>query len=1200
MALSRDVVIRLLGDADSAVKAQKAAADAAGVTAAQYRKAEREYDRATKAMETAAKQQRAAMEQVGRGSMIAGAAVVAGLGLATKAAMDWESAWTGVLKTVNGSPAQLAKLETGLRGLARVLPATHTEIAAVAEAAGQLGIQTDSILEFTKVMIDLGETTNLSADEAATSIAQMMNVMRTAPDAVDNLGSTLVALGNAGASTEADIMDMAQRLAGAGQLIGASEADVLALASSMADMGIQAELGGGAMSRVMLKIYSAMQEGGAAAAGFAELAGMSAQEFAAKWQASPVQAIDTLVKGLGRVKGEGGNVVQTLADLGIEGTQNLQVMLSLAGAGDQLTDSLGTANKGWQENTALLEEAAKRYDTTAAKTEMARNAINDAAIQIGDVFLPVMASLAESIADVASWFADLPQPVQNALAGLAGVAGMGMLAGGAFLLLAPRVMETYKAFQLLNTSAGPLAGNMGKIGKAAGVAAGLAVLGTAVRMLDDAMQPAPATMEKYVAALLELDDGFASLDARFSGLDEGLTTDITDFADAIKRVTDPSNVERLNDFGGALFNVATFGQAGTGEGTASRRRVLEEIAGLDQALTMMVQNGNGELAAQQFALMADEAKRNGVSVAELKELFPEYADALKGVDNEQKTAAESARIQGQQAQVLAQDLGVAYGSLQGYAAALGMSEEETADLIQKSNELGQSLGAFIDPLGAYVGLLEEKRAAEEATARSTAEATGSAEDSWEDYVREVDVSLDEYMARLEEQITAQSNWQVNMLMLAGRVSQGTIDELARMGPEGAALVADLVNASDTELSRFDEITRARSKEATDAWGAQLTMAAPVLAQIGKSAGQGVVDELAAKLRAGTTTVAQIAAQYGIELAGGINPILTSLGGRQISFGGRGMPEYAGGGYTGDGGKHEPKGVVHGGEYVVTKERTARLGVSRLENLERILPNYAVGGFVSTSAVPKPRSTAPYGPPISTAGDATMQKAYEEAMAWLAANLEPPSSAGGSSDGLLPIMAAARQYVMDTYGVRNIGGYANRNIAGTNIKSDHALGKAIDIMTSNLGLGWSIARDFATGPAHSRFRAENVIWQQSISSNGGAFTGMADRGSPTQNHRDHVHVDTYRSGTPYIARDGFAYLHKGEAVVPSGINAASRAMPAVRVGGGGGGLPLQIAVGAAPVHIYLDGQEWRGMARVEAESIVVGALAGTADRRRYNG
>jgi hypothetical protein len=75
-----------------------------------------------------------AWDQTSTALVAGGLAIVGGLTLATKAAMDWESAWTGVLKTVDGYDAQLAAVEDGLRGLAKTLPFTHTQIAGVAES----------------------------------------------------------------------------------------------------------------------------------------------------------------------------------------------------------------------------------------------------------------------------------------------------------------------------------------------------------------------------------------------------------------------------------------------------------------------------------------------------------------------------------------------------------------------------------------------------------------------------------------------------------------------------------------------------------------------------------------------------------------------------------------------------------------------------------------------------------------------------------------------------------------------------------------------------------------------------------------------------------------------------------------------------------------------------------------------------------
>lgn len=385
-----------------------------------------------------------AIETMGRSLVAVGAAGALGLGLAAKAAIDWETAWAGVTKTVEGTPEQMGLVEDSLRDLARTLPATHAEIAAVAEAAGALGVRRQDIASFTRTMIDLGETTNLTADEAATALAQLANVMGTSTADVDRLGSTLVALGNAGASTERDILAMAQRLAGVGNLVGASESDVLGMASAMSSLGIEAELGGGAMSRTMTEMMSAVRSGGAALDRFARVAGVSAAEFARQFETDPIRAVDAFVKGLDRVNSTGGDVSQVLASVGLSGTQNAQVLLRMAGAGELLGDSLDVASDAFIENIALLEEANKRYETTASRIETARNQIVDAGIDIGGVLLPAVADMVSVLGDLVAGFAALPGPVKTALTVFAAMATAVSLTGGAFLLAVPRI-AAYRA-----------------------------------------------------------------------------------------------------------------------------------------------------------------------------------------------------------------------------------------------------------------------------------------------------------------------------------------------------------------------------------------------------------------------------------------------------------------------------------------------------------------------------------------------------------------------------------------------------------------------------------------------------------------------------------------------------------------------------------------------------------------------------------
>ena len=197
-----------------------------------------------------------------------------------QASMDFESAITGVAKTTDLTDDELAAMSDAIKEMSTEIPATTEEIAAVAEAAGQLGIQKDSLLDFTEVMTMLGTATNMTADEAATALARFANITGTSADNYDRLGSVIVALGNNFATTESEITAMATRLASAGTLAGLSESEILALSAAMSSVGIEAEAGGTAMTETMNAIETAVAQGNETLTEFARIAGMTSAEFA--------------------------------------------------------------------------------------------------------------------------------------------------------------------------------------------------------------------------------------------------------------------------------------------------------------------------------------------------------------------------------------------------------------------------------------------------------------------------------------------------------------------------------------------------------------------------------------------------------------------------------------------------------------------------------------------------------------------------------------------------------------------------------------------------------------------------------------------------------------------------------------------------------------------------------------------------------
>ena len=356
---------------------------------------------------------------------------LAGVGVAAgKASIEFESAFAGVEKTVDGTEEQLAALRQGILDMAEEIPASTTEIAAVAEAAGQLGIATDDVLDFTRVMIDLGEATNLSADEAASALAKFANITGTTADEYSNLGSTIVDLGNKFATTERDIVEMATRLASAGTIAGLSEQDILALSTAMSSVGINAEAGGTAMTQTLSAISKAVSDGGEDLKTFSKVAGVSADEFAKMWSDDPITAIQGFIGGLGDMNANGEDVLAVLDELGLSGIRQSNMLQSLALASDVLGDAVTTANNAWEENVALSNEASKRYETTESQMKILRNGLNNLAISIGDILLPIINKIVGGLQNAINWFSNLDSSTKKTILVIGGlIAAISPVAG---------------------------------------------------------------------------------------------------------------------------------------------------------------------------------------------------------------------------------------------------------------------------------------------------------------------------------------------------------------------------------------------------------------------------------------------------------------------------------------------------------------------------------------------------------------------------------------------------------------------------------------------------------------------------------------------------------------------------------------------------------------------------------------------------
>ena len=344
-------------------------------------------------------------------------APIVGIGVASmKAYSDFDSAFTGVMKTVDESAEGYKELSDWIMDASTRMASSKTEIAGVMEVAGQLGITGVNNLEkFTETMVMLGDTTNLSSEEAATNLARLMNITGDAPETVDRLGSAIVALGNNSATTEAEIVTMATRLASAGSNAGLTTTDILALATAMSSVGIEAEAGGTAMSQTLIGISKAVFDGGEKLQQLASISGMTAEQFATTWKTSPIEALQAFIGGLSQMNEAELDTYKVLDELDMSGIRQTNMLQSLARASGLLENAVTLSNAAYQENTALVTEADLRYQSFAAKMTQTKEKISNVGVELGEKLLPYVDRFLDGLDNVIAAWDNLSPGAQDAI-----------------------------------------------------------------------------------------------------------------------------------------------------------------------------------------------------------------------------------------------------------------------------------------------------------------------------------------------------------------------------------------------------------------------------------------------------------------------------------------------------------------------------------------------------------------------------------------------------------------------------------------------------------------------------------------------------------------------------------------------------------------------------------------------------------------
>ena len=774
-----------------------------------------------------------------------------------QASMDFESAMTGVAKTTDLTDDELSTMSDAIKEMSTEIPATTEELAAIAESAGQLGIHKESLLDFTEIMAMLGTSTNMTADEAATSLSRLANITGMSQEDFDRLGATIVDLGNNLATTEKEIVDMSMRIAGAGAQVGMTEAEIMSFSGALSSVGIEAEAGGSAFSTLISNMSLAVQQGGDGLEQFADVAGMSASEFAAAFEEDAAGAIIQFIQGLGNMESEGRSAIAVLDDMGLSDIRMRDALLRAAGASDVFTNALQIGSNAWDENTALVNEASKRYATTQSQLTMMQNAYKNLKVAIGDAYTPALQkaySVGTQALNAVSQFIKQNPALVNAITAFVGVLGLVVAALAAYTVGA----KVAAAASAMLTAAIPGVNIiMGVAAAVAGVTAAIAALATAaandaVPSVDELSQAAQGMREAMDEANTTFESTAAQTAATAEVADQYITKleemgDYTRLSEAEQeqyRNTLSLLCELVPELSG-LIDV----QNGTIEGGTAALRANTE-AWKENAEAQAYQEYMSQLAEQYNAVMVEAAensigltksqlqleaanKKYNDTVARMDQLWSEAAaeaqacneeyyamtdatnfltqeyydlqNSLYDINDEMWAAEQSAKnyqkaIEEDQEAVAAakEEMESAQEAIDRMAAAASAGTDVTAEATTQIQEFQSAVTGVKEEINALVTAYTEAYDA-------ALESISGQYQLWDEAAEVVATSAGTINSALESQITYWQDYNANLQSLTDRA--GDIEGLSEMiasfadgSEESVNAIAGMAGATDEQLA----------------------------------------------------------------------------------------------------------------------------------------------------------------------------------------------------------------------------------------------------------------------------------------------------------------------------------------------------------------------------------------------------------------
>ena len=361
-----------------------------------------------------------------------------------KSFADYDSAVAQLSRTSGLTGKDLDSMKANLATLSNQLGLSETDVTNIASSVAAYGVTgVKEISKVTKVASQMQVAfEDVNAEDAAASLAKFGNITGLTMNDVDKLGSCIAGLENNSAALAPEIMEVNNRIGGMCSSVKMTAPEISAWSTAMISGGMSAELAGSNFTKFQGVLSSACSQGGEAVQGFADVAGMSADEFIQLYSTDATAATEAFLNGLNKIEDGGGSVVSVLDDLNLGGTEQVRMMQVLMAAADDTGDGysdldkyMSIANDEFDRGKALQEEFETQSDTLAFALQSLKAELTDTGKAIGEALSPAVKDVAKKFTDWLGKVQQFAQEHPKVVQGIAGIVAGAMAFGGVALVV---------------------------------------------------------------------------------------------------------------------------------------------------------------------------------------------------------------------------------------------------------------------------------------------------------------------------------------------------------------------------------------------------------------------------------------------------------------------------------------------------------------------------------------------------------------------------------------------------------------------------------------------------------------------------------------------------------------------------------------------------------------------------------------------